>query len=306
MEEVIKNMRKKIILVIVIVLILGISVILMLNVNKKNLYKNTNMNIKDYNFKTFELTNYLNNQHYNNYNEFMTFINNMYYLKINNYDEYLKHKNICTDILEMSEEDFKDNFMIIIAIENTSVSNLNVEEIYINGDTLYVGLKKQRKENSEECKGISISVNRKLEREKIEIFKTITDREKLDSYKIKDIQKKYSKEQAIKDKCVILSSGENTKYYDEFIDKVNNKKDAYIRIIIEELEGSNELKIIDILYLSEKDKFLVCEDETRRKNVNNKYNYYEYNKMEINKHNNRITYVFSNNELDEEELSIYK
>ena len=49
----------------------------------------------------------------------MTYMDKIYYKKINTYNEYEKEKAMWKDIIDMTESDFKDNFMVITAIENT-------------------------------------------------------------------------------------------------------------------------------------------------------------------------------------------
>lgn len=79
----------------------------------------------------------------------MIYNEKIYYKKINDYSEYKVVKNRWEEIIDMQEEDFKNNFMIITAIENTSMQGLIVDKIEVDNDTLYISLIREDAENIE-------------------------------------------------------------------------------------------------------------------------------------------------------------
>lgn len=110
---------------------------------------------------------------------------NIYYKKIDNYNEYLIVKNRWNDILDMEEQDFKDNFMLISAIENTSMLGLTVDKIENDDTHLYVSLIKDEKfpakdddsiNYEETC--ISYIIPRTMDRENIIITRNLRNDEK--------------------------------------------------------------------------------------------------------------------------------
>lgn len=132
----------------------------------KDLAKNKEENVTDlYTFELFrpESKSYLSN---------MTYMNNIYFKKINDYEEYSEIKKIWNGISDMSQDDFKDKFMVITVIENVSMLNLNLGEIYTDNDNLYIGLKRMK--NSTED-GISIIIDRKMEKNDIQVYEMLED-----------------------------------------------------------------------------------------------------------------------------------
>ncbi len=70
---------------------------------------------------------------------------NIYYKKIDNYNDYSIVKSRWNDILDMSESDFENKFMVISAIENTSMVGLTVNKIETDTNYLYISLIKDEK-----------------------------------------------------------------------------------------------------------------------------------------------------------------
>lgn len=72
----------------------------------------------------------------------------------------------------------------------------------------------------------------------------------------------YSKEQAQKDNCFIIGAMVHNDYlYTDFMNKYNNKENAFIRVVQSTTEG--DIYIIDILYEANNDKIHVVKDNTR-------------------------------------------
>ena len=106
-------MKKSIIILIIIIILIALAYIG---------YIFSNKNIENNSINNSNSVTSQNNLEIKNYNLFISNeisnsdlerINNIYYIKISNYEEYKSYKNKFSDILDMSIEDFENNFMII-------------------------------------------------------------------------------------------------------------------------------------------------------------------------------------------------
>lgn len=233
-------------------------------------------------------------------------INNIYYKKISTYEEYKHYKNKYKSILEMTQEDFNDNFMIITAIENSSMQHLIPKRIYKDNNTLYIGLYKNTEKN-DDFNAISIILSKELDGEKIDIYKDIQDSISYTNYlDIKLLPKEYTSENAINDMCYVVKPKNeiyNQEVFSKFLDCIDKGESTFIRVV--KFTSENETYITDIYYESKKGKFFVCEDWTRSEK-NFTYNYYEYSKLEhriVDGEANYSFYVLT--DLDEEDIAIY-
>lgn len=79
---------------------------------------------------------------------------------------------------------------------------------------------------------------------------------------IRTLPKNYSKEQAQKDNCFVIGAMVyNDNLYSEFMDKYNNKEDAFIRVVQSTAEG--DIYIIDLLYEAKNNTIHLVKDDTR-------------------------------------------
>ena len=158
-------MKLKRILIFVLIIVILFAMWKCFEVFKnKDLVENQEENAIDlYTFELFQPENksYLSN---------MTYMNNIYFKKINNYEEYIEIKKIWNGISDMSQDDFKDKFMVITVIENMSMVNLSLGEVYTDDDNLYIGLKRMENPTKD---GISIIIDRKMERNDIQVYKML-------------------------------------------------------------------------------------------------------------------------------------
>lgn len=97
----------------------------------------------------------------------MEYKDKIYHLVLDNYQEYLDFKNNNNDVLEMIEEDFKNNFMIITDIENVSMLGLTLQSFYNNDDELIIELNSypEGAEYNEKESAISIMIPREMKRD---------------------------------------------------------------------------------------------------------------------------------------------
>lgn len=203
------------------------------------------------------------------YMQDMTYQEGIYYKKVLNLEEYKKCQKRWNGLIEITQEEFESNFIMIIAVENTSLVGLSVSDVKAIDDTLNI----EFYQNFEDIENnvISLKIPISENRDKIKFRKISKQPESNNYINIKELPKEYSKENAIKDSCIVIEEGKvisnNKEKINEFIENSQNGADSFIRIvnIIE-----NKLNIIDIEF---KDKnYYVCKD-TSRTNKNSEYTY---------------------------------
>lgn len=226
-----------------------------------------------YNYITKETyTDFKQNPNYD-YSQDMIYQNNFYYKKVMTYEEYEKCKEVWNDLVEMNEEDFNDNFVVIVAVENTSMLGLTVSDVSANDTTLYIKFKKD--ENEDYNKTVtSIKISKNLDRDIIKIEKVEKNIDYTDYERLEDLPHNYSKEQAIKDNCFVLENNEiissNKEQLNEFVDNARNGINSFIRIVS---YFDEQVKIKDLEY---KDgEYILVSDDSRTRDKVEKF-YYNY------------------------------
>ena len=219
----------------------------------------------------------------------------MYYKIITNIKDYNKYKKRVSALPDMTEEDFKENFLAIFTWERPKRAfekDCEIGEVKIENNTSYIILKQKENPNYEENSNILAGV---ISKEKLkENVKVIVEKKSLDTRgfaKVSDLPKDYSVEDAIKDGCFviegnILKSKDKTQF-DDFIAKTKNGENDFIRIYEKDIE--DRILIIDIEY---KDDFYFCYTINLR---NNQKWYDSYKQIDKNywKNENLIFYGFS-------------
>ena len=278
-----KNMKYVLIFVTIIIFIFIVFIITScLLKNNENMINNEESKIQSQVFDLNQNNLYLSDNY--QFGDDMLYINKMYYKKVNNYEEYKKMKERWNDIIEMQENDFENYFVVIIAVENESMLNMNYNNAYIKNDTLYIGIANDTTDNNGK-NGISIKFPRLYDKEIIEPYITVKNIEQY-IYE-KDVENILNNDFNIEnDNCLIYKeNGEivNEELAKLFINNVNEKESSTIRIIYYDLENSNT--IIDIIYNSSINKFLARVNSTNlneSENYNNlSVNYYEFDKIDV-------------------------
>ena len=260
--------------------------------------------IATYNFiQTTTNTDFKKNSDYD-YNQDMTCQNGIYYKKITNYDDYIICKNRWDDIVDMSQEDFNENFIIIIAGENYSTINLNIYEITADDNTTYIKLKKVESDTINTV--VSAKISNDLYRENISIENTPEIPNVSEHQNIEDLPQDYSKEQAIKDGCFVIENNKlisnNQELMDKFVEDSQNGIDTSIRLVIYfDLNVGLNLTITDLEY---KDgKYIVCEDNTR--GDTGKTYYFTGSSIKKSKNTKPISYLIENDIGNRHPICIY-
>lgn len=187
----------------------------------------------------------------------------IYYKKINSFDEYMKYKNMWPNLLDMSKEEFENNFMIITAAENAYTINLEISDIYNDDNNIYIEFY-ETNNNYNSSIIIGTKLSREYERENIKIrYKkdiAITDGKYI---KITDIPSDYSAEQAIQDGCFVVDHSKvisgNKELINEFVEKCNEGIECNLRIyniapqgkIISDIQFINNKYKVNILNLDD-------------------------------------------------------
>ena len=279
-------MKKIIIFLILIVLIIGSLVFLYFNNNSsKNETETTSENTENVTslqndeskFTSSNITYQINDNIL--LSDYKT-INRFYYRVIKDYQTYLDTKNNFNNILEVSEKDFENNFMILVITENAPVNGLIFDNLSADDSSLTLNYVINSSDRDAQT-GTSILVSNDLYRDTINIEKTVPEMKMTSYTNIRELPKDYSVEDAKKDNCLVIDMKNNANYnlnnLEDFIEKVKNKENAEIRIY--NYMGIDQIYIYDITYSNE-NKFFVCEDRTRytsNKNNNSTYESYQIN-----------------------------
>ena len=279
-------MKKIIIFLIIIVLIIGSLVFLYFNNNSsKNETETTSENMEDVTslqndenkYKSSNITYQINDNIL--LSDYKT-INRFYYRVIKDYQTYLDTKNNFNNILEVSEKDFENNFMILVITENAPVNGLIFDNLSADDSSLTLNYVVNSSGRDAQT-GTSILVSNDLYRDTINIEKTVPEMKMTSYTNIRELPKDYSVEDAKKDNCLVIDMKNHTNYnlnnLEDFIEKVKNKENAEIRIY--NYMDNDQIYIYDITYSNE-NKFFVCEDRTRY--TSNKNNHFTYETYQIN------------------------
>lgn len=279
-------MKKIIIFLILIVLIIGSLVFLYFNnssskneteTTSENMENVTSLQNDENKYKSSNITYQINDNIL--LSDYKT-INRFYYRVIKDYQTYLDTKNNFNNILEVSEKDFENNFMILVITENAPVNGLIFDNLSADDYSLTLNYVVNSSDRDAQT-GTSILVSNELYRDTINIEKTVPEMKMTSYTNIRELPKDYSVEDAKKDNCLVIDMKNNANYnlnnLEDFIEKVKNKENAEIRIY--NYMGNDQIYIYDITYSNE-NKFFVCEDRTRY--TSNKNNHFTYETYQIN------------------------
>ena len=279
-------MKKIIIFLILIVLIIGSLVFLYFNnssskneteTTSENMENVTSLQNDENKYKSSNITYQINDNIL--LSDYKT-INRFYYRVIKDYQTYLDTKNNFNNILEVSEKDFENNFMLLVITENAPVNGLIFDNLSADDYSLTLNYVVNSSDRDAQT-GTSILVSNDLYRDTINIEKTVPEMKMTSYTNIRELPKDYSVEDAKKDNCLVIDMKNHANYnlnnLEDFIEKVKNKENAEIRIY--NYMGNDQIYIYDITYSNE-NKFFVCEDRTRY--TSNKNNHFTYETYQIN------------------------
>ena len=180
----------------------------------------------------------------------------LYYKIITNMEDYNKYKARVSQFPDMTEKDFNESFILILANENfrePQEKDMHIVDISCDENTTYVVLKQKENPNYDDETNIWYAVVDKSQlRDNVEIkieHKQIMN----DNFaNIETITTDYSIEEAKKDGCIIVLNGETDELnkIENFVEKTKNGENAFIRIYDkkEDCYGLNELEIKELQY----------------------------------------------------------
>lgn len=218
----------------------------------------------------------------------MEYQEGVFYKKITSYDEYIKYKQEKPQILEMIEDDFKENFLLVTEFESTfAMKDFYISNITTDSQNLYIELNRYTEQTEENMLGYvnSTKIPKSDDREKIIVKKNELIPISTQYKSLQELPKDYSKEQAIKDNCFVLDNrnkviSSNKEQMNEFVTKSQNGENCFIRIVHYYDFG---VQITDIEY--KEGKYIICQDDTRGETGKRFYNM--HTKVEVHsKHNN--------------------
>lgn len=178
-----------------------------------------------------------------NYSEFygdLTLEDGRFYKKIYSYEEYLSMKERFGNIIEITEEDFKDYFVLVIVLENYEEAGTYISNIGSDNDNIYIELKKYGENEKFDINNnvLSTKISKEQDRENVEI-ELIYDVIKPTSDKFNSLEElpmEYNEEQAIEDECFVIKNSQiishNGNELEEFIRNAKNGENTFIRVVV--------------------------------------------------------------------------
>ncbi len=181
----------------------------------------------------------------------------LYHRLISNKEDYEKYKSRVSDLPEVSEINFDENFVVIIANENIRQmheKDLTIYNVIADENTTHIIMKQKENPNYNNENNIWYAiVDKSLLRENADV--TIENRE-IDTRnftKAKNLPKDYSIENAIQDGCIVFENNKiksnNIDLLDKFIETTVKGENAFIRVYTAQNNNRlDETRIKDVEY----------------------------------------------------------
>lgn len=175
----------------------------------------------------------------------------LYYRTITNSNDYEKYKSRISTFPEVSEINFDENFIVIIANENFrdfDEIDMEISNVYANETTTNIEMKQKENPNMNDTTNVWYAIvdNSQLkDNVKITIEHKKFNNENI--VKMSELPLDYSVNKAIDDECFTLKNNKvvssNEKQLDEFIEKTKKGESSFIRVYNNYKE---EITIIDV------------------------------------------------------------
>ena len=178
-------------------------------------------------------TDFSNNPDYDDYSEDMEISDGIYYNRITSYRIYLKDLEKWNELVEMTEDDFNNYFVVVVAGENYDTTGLYISDIKADDENLYIDLNKKDKWDGSTV--ISTKIEKDLYRENIVIRNNPNIPEMTNKFiSMEKIPIGYTKEEAIQDGCFVIEYNkiisDDKGEFERFIKNANKGIDGFIRI----------------------------------------------------------------------------
>lgn len=183
----------------------------------------------------------------------------LYHRLISNKEDYEKYKSRVSELPEVSEINFDENFVVIIANENVRQmheKDLTIYNVIADENTTHIIMKQKENPNYNNENNIWYAIiDKSLLRENADV--TIENRE-IDTRnfaKAKDLPKDYSIENAIQDGCIVFENNKiksnNIDLLDKFIETTVKGENAFIRVYTAQNNNRlDETRIKDVEYFN--------------------------------------------------------
>lgn len=216
--------------------------------------------------------------------------NDFNYKKIKSIDEYNKFKSSYENIINMTEEDFENNFLLVVF----PAGDVYISDIYSDDTTLYVKIirdyETDKKNEVPGLKIISTKVSNSLDRDDIKIMefsnKNTMGSEYLSIEEI--VTNGYTMEEAIEDGCIVTEYNpekygnydtylvsKNQDKLDEFVEATKNGESRALRLVF---YNTNYTRYTDVTFKDGKYKvfeYMLVTGESPMWEIEDSSNYYE-------------------------------
>ena len=259
----------------------------------------------------------------------------LHYKVITDIRSFDRYKEKLSQLPEMSETDFNDNFLMLFAqygYRDAYERDLEISEITSNETTTYITLKQKENPNIESAGYFTFYaiIDKSLLKENIELTIEELDTNLKGLEELQNLPNDYSVEEAIKDGCLVVENckilSENKNALDELI--INSKKgiESSLRVYVKEDLNSYETKVIDIKYQNDiyifntrylaydsihtntgrcLSKFYYAQDNTYRYSYGEMSNYYSNIFLEVFNDDSANIYELLENMTYDEETGLY-
>ena len=161
----------------------------------------------------------------------------MYYKIISNSDDYQKYKSRVDEFPNINEINFEENFIVIIANENTRQfheADMEVYNAFADESTTHIIMKQKENPNYENKNNIWYAVlDKSLLRDNADVTIEYKELNIRNFKKVEDLPNDYDIDDAINDGCFVLENNKNitnSTILDEFVESTNNNINSFIRI----------------------------------------------------------------------------
>lgn len=196
----------------------------------------------------------------------ITLEHNIHYKKVYTYEEYLTYLKLEDNLIMMTEEDFKENFFIIVALDSGRYDKLHIENISVEEETLNIDLRKPNINDSEYIMGdyvLSAKIPNKFDKESININILPSTNDMPSNYTfLENLTEDYIKKQAYLEGCIVIENNRllsnNKDILDSFIENTQKNIDSTLRIVSYGNYVDVNVVIKDIIYRNGKYYINTC------------------------------------------------
>lgn len=202
------------------------------------------------------------------YEQFEMTDEELFYKVILNYEEYTKYTSNFNGLIEMSEDDFKNNFLIVIA-SSWKYPNIAISNITSDSNTMYVEVDSKNENISKDnIYIISSKVSNELYRDTISIYKRKEQITNKKYKKLEELPKVYTIDSAEEDNCVVITNSKildhSKTILDNFVISTQRGINDMVRIaIFNNNQENNDLDVVLYDIEFKNNEFVAYQDATR-------------------------------------------